>query len=218
MYPITPAPQKHHTWRWVVISLGVAFALVVGGIVAIGLAVPDTESQPTAAQHSSEAKAPASETRSAAHQQFKAAAKKAAAKQAAQDEARAERQAQDRAEKKAEKKAAEKAKEKKAQAALQAKKQAKADVKKEAAAKAEAKKKAAAAASVDPEVENATSSAEDYLAMKAFSRDGLIDQLSSSYGSGYSKSAATTAVDSLHVDWNEQAYKAGKAYLAMTSF
>jgi hypothetical protein len=54
--------------------------------------------------------------------------------------------------------------------------------------------------------------------MKGFSRQGLIDQLSSSAGDGYSVSDATVAVDSLHVDWNAEAVKSAKDYLKMTSF
>jgi hypothetical protein len=54
--------------------------------------------------------------------------------------------------------------------------------------------------------------------MKGFSRQGLIDQLSSSAGDGYPVGDATVAVDSLHVDWNAQAVKSAKDYLQMTSF
>ena len=67
-------------------------------------------------------------------------------------------------------------------------------------------------------VENAIRSAESYLAMTGFSRDGLIEQLSSSYGDGYSISDATTAVDSLSVDWNAQAVRSAEQYLEMTGF
>ena len=65
---------------------------------------------------------------------------------------------------------------------------------------------------------NAVRKAEQYLDFKAFSRDGLIQQLSSQHGDGFSKADATAAVDSLTVDWNEQAAKAGKAYLDMQGF
>lgn len=67
-------------------------------------------------------------------------------------------------------------------------------------------------------MENALSSAEDYLDLTAFSRLGLIDQLSSEYGSGYKIEDATWAVDQLRVDWNEQAVKSAKDYLDLTSF
>ena len=54
--------------------------------------------------------------------------------------------------------------------------------------------------------------------MSGFSRDGLIDQLSSSFGNGYSKEVATVAVDSLEADWNEQAKRAAAEYLQMQGF
>jgi hypothetical protein len=52
----------------------------------------------------------------------------------------------------------------------------------------------------------------------AFSRQGLIDQLSSSYGEGYPVQDATIAVDSLNVDWNAEAVKSAKSYLKLTPF
>jgi hypothetical protein len=66
--------------------------------------------------------------------------------------------------------------------------------------------------------ENAIRSAENYLDFMPFSRLGLIRQLSSSAGDGYSKADATYAVDHITVNYNEQAYKAGKNYLDMMSF
>ena len=65
---------------------------------------------------------------------------------------------------------------------------------------------------------NAVRSAKSYLAFQAFSRDGLIDQLSSEYGDGYSVTDATKAVDSLSVNWNAQAVKSAKQYLDMMGF
>lgn len=65
---------------------------------------------------------------------------------------------------------------------------------------------------------NARRSAEAYLAMSGFSRQGLIDQLSSDAGDGYSVADATAAVDSLDVDYNEQATRAAQAYLQMSGF
>lgn len=65
---------------------------------------------------------------------------------------------------------------------------------------------------------NAVRSAESYLSFAGFSRKGLIDQLSSSYGDGYEKADATVAVDSLDVDWNEQAAKSAEQYLEMSGF
>ena len=60
-------------------------------------------------------------------------------------------------------------------------------------------------------MENALGSAQDYLDYTAFSRLGLIDQLSSEYGEGFDLADATWAVDQLRVDWNEQAVKSGRS-------
>lgn len=65
---------------------------------------------------------------------------------------------------------------------------------------------------------NARRNAESYLSMAGFSRQGLIDQLSSDYGNGYSVADATAAVDSMTVDWNEQAARSAQSYLNMTGF
>jgi hypothetical protein len=65
---------------------------------------------------------------------------------------------------------------------------------------------------------NAVRSAEQYLSMMGFSRDGLISQLSSDAGDGYSVADATAAVDSLNVDWNENAAKSARQYLSMSGF
>lgn len=65
---------------------------------------------------------------------------------------------------------------------------------------------------------NAIRSAKQYLSFSSFSRNGLIDQLSSSAGDGYDKADATIAVDSLSVDWDEQAALSAKRYLEMTGF
>lgn len=66
--------------------------------------------------------------------------------------------------------------------------------------------------------EQAVGSAESYLSFTAFSRKGLIRQLSSSAGEGYSVKDATFAVDYLKVDWNEQAAKSAQSYLKMSHF
>jgi hypothetical protein len=65
---------------------------------------------------------------------------------------------------------------------------------------------------------NAVRSAKQYLSMQGFSRDGLIEQLSSEYGDGYSVADATVAVDSLNVDWNKEAVRSAKQYLSMQGF
>ena len=62
---------------------------------------------------------------------------------------------------------------------------------------------------------NARRSAESYLEFSNFSRSGLIHQLKFE---GFSEPDATSAVDSLNVDWNEQAAKSAADYLEMSSF
>lgn len=66
--------------------------------------------------------------------------------------------------------------------------------------------------------EQAIGSAESYLEFTAFSRKGLIHQLSSDAGEGFSVADATYAVDHIKVNWNEQAAKAARQYLEMTHF
>ena len=68
------------------------------------------------------------------------------------------------------------------------------------------------------EQQNALDAAEAYLDMSAFSKQGLIEQLSSSAGDGYPKKAAKFAANHVDVDWNAQAVKAARDYLDMTSF
>lgn len=65
---------------------------------------------------------------------------------------------------------------------------------------------------------NAVRSAEQYLSISGFSRDGLIRQLSSDAGDGYEVDDATVAVDSLNVNWNEQATRSAKQYLEISGF
>ena len=66
--------------------------------------------------------------------------------------------------------------------------------------------------------EQAIGAAKDYLDTSAFSRAGLIEQLSSAYGSGFSKADATFAVDHLDVNWKEQAVLSAKEYLQTMHF
>lgn len=65
---------------------------------------------------------------------------------------------------------------------------------------------------------NAVRSAQQYLSLQGFSRSGLIEQLSSEYGGGYSVSDATAAVDSMNLDWNKQAVRSAKQYLDLQGF
>ncbi len=66
--------------------------------------------------------------------------------------------------------------------------------------------------------QNAVAAAKEYLSSQAFSQQGLIDQLSSSAGDGYSVSDATVAVDSLTVNWDAEAVQDAKQYLQNQSF
>ena len=66
--------------------------------------------------------------------------------------------------------------------------------------------------------QNAARAAQQYLSISGFSRQGLIDQLSSSAGDGYSVQDATVAVDSLKVDWNAEAAQSAKAYMKISPF
>ena len=69
---------------------------------------------------------------------------------------------------------------------------------------------------------NAYKSAQSYLEFMAFSKEGLIDQLSSEYGDGYDREDAEVAVEALEeagkVDWVEQAKKSAQNYLDFMSF
>jgi hypothetical protein len=68
---------------------------------------------------------------------------------------------------------------------------------------------------ISAEQKNANEAAADYLDGQAFSRKGLINQLKFE---GYSTKQATTAVDTLNADWNEQAVLVAKDYLDGQTF
>ena len=61
----------------------------------------------------------------------------------------------------------------------------------------------------------ALQSAESYLAMSGFSKQGLYEQLSSSAGEGFTPAEAQYAVDHVHVDWNKEAVESARSYLEM---
>jgi hypothetical protein len=82
------------------------------------------------------------------------------------------------------------------------------DAKKEKAAKSSAPKETAGQ-------ENARESAESYLDLSAFSREGLIKQLKFE---GYSEKDAIYGVDAQKADWNKQAAASAENYLEMSSF
>ncbi|MCB1297838.1 MAG: Ltp family lipoprotein [Microthrixaceae bacterium] len=70
--------------------------------------------------------------------------------------------------------------------------------------------------------ENAVRSASQYLDVMPFSRAGLINQLTSEYGSGFAPEDAEFAVATLEqagkVDWNAEAAEAAKSYLDVMAF
>ena len=69
--------------------------------------------------------------------------------------------------------------------------------------------------SITTGMRNAKSSAENYISFMPFSRQGLIDQL---LFEGYSEEESVYGVDSIVVDWNEQAALSAQKYLDMMSF
>jgi hypothetical protein len=62
----------------------------------------------------------------------------------------------------------------------------------------------------------ALESAESYLAMSGFSKQGLYEQLSSSAGEGFTQAEAQYAVDHVDADWNEEAVESARSYLEMS--
>lgn len=61
--------------------------------------------------------------------------------------------------------------------------------------------------------------AQGYLSMgSGFSYQGLIDQLSSSAGNGFSVADATFAANHVQVDWNQQALESAQGYMKMGGF
>jgi hypothetical protein len=66
--------------------------------------------------------------------------------------------------------------------------------------------------------QSARQAAQQYLQTAPFSQQGLIDQLDSSAGDGYSVADATAAVDSLTVNWNAEAVQAAKQYMQTSPF
>jgi hypothetical protein len=62
----------------------------------------------------------------------------------------------------------------------------------------------------------AMESAENYLAMSGFSKEGLYEQLSSSAGEGFTQAEAQYAVDHVGADWNKEAVQSARNYLEMS--
>lgn len=69
-----------------------------------------------------------------------------------------------------------------------------------------------------PSEQQAVDSAKQYLQTSPFSKQGLINQLDSSAGDGFSTHDATVAVNSLSVNWNAEAAADAKQYLQTSSF
>lgn len=66
--------------------------------------------------------------------------------------------------------------------------------------------------------QQALESAESYLEFMSFSKKGLIRQLSSDAGAGFSVADATWAVNRVKVNWKEQAVKSAEDYMTISSF
>ncbi|AEF25728.1 Ltp family lipoprotein [Streptococcus parauberis] len=66
--------------------------------------------------------------------------------------------------------------------------------------------------SVPREFANALDSAENYVFMSGFSKQGLYDQLTSEYGDKYPAEAAQYAIDNIKVDWKNEALESANTY------
>ncbi len=67
--------------------------------------------------------------------------------------------------------------------------------------------------------QQAMDAAQGYLGMgSGFSEQGLLKQLTSSYGAGFTEAQAEYAINQLHPDWNAQAVDAAKGYMQMGGF
>ena len=68
------------------------------------------------------------------------------------------------------------------------------------------------------EYEQALKAAQNYVDVLHFSRQGLKQQLTSEYGSGFSEEAAEYALEHVDVDYKEEAVEAAQSYLDAMSF
>jgi hypothetical protein len=67
--------------------------------------------------------------------------------------------------------------------------------------------------------QQAVDAAKGYLSMgQGFSQQGLLQQLTSSAGSGFTEAQAEYAINDLHPDWDAQAVDAAKGYLQLGGF
>lgn len=67
--------------------------------------------------------------------------------------------------------------------------------------------------------QQAVDAAQGYLGMgTGFSQQGLLKQLTSSYGAGFTEAQAEYAINNLHPDWDAQAVDAAKGYMQIGGF
>ena len=67
--------------------------------------------------------------------------------------------------------------------------------------------------------QQAVDAAQGYLRLgSGFSQEGLIQQLTSSAGSGFTQADAQFAVNYLHPDWDVQAVEAAQGYMKLGGF
>jgi hypothetical protein len=66
--------------------------------------------------------------------------------------------------------------------------------------------------------ENAIRSAESYLEFAGFSKAGLVNQLTSEYGEGFSRADAEFAVNHVKVNWKAEAVESAESYLEMSGY
>jgi hypothetical protein len=65
---------------------------------------------------------------------------------------------------------------------------------------------------------NALESAQNYIDLSGFSKKGLIKQLSSKAGDGYSKKDATFAANKVGADWKAEAVESAQNYIDLSGF
>ncbi|MDU1315674.1 Ltp family lipoprotein [Anaerococcus hydrogenalis] len=87
------------------------------------------------------------------------------------------------------------------------------DAEKKEEPKNEEPKKEETNKNVSREYQNALKTAESYLQTFPFSKQGLLEQLTSEHGSKFPQDAAQYAIDNLKVDYKEQALKSAKNYM-----
>lgn len=66
--------------------------------------------------------------------------------------------------------------------------------------------------------ENALESAHSYIDLSGFSKKGLIQQLHSEAGEGFSLADATYAANHVGADWKQEAVESAQSYLDMGGF